>query len=51
MNAEIDRIAEVASGVAQIVDDQRQSRGQRQRHADDDERERGSERCARKPAQ
>src|SRR4029079_1962476 len=38
-------------GVAQVAHDQRQSRGQRQCHADDDEREHGGEGGARKPAQ
>ena len=51
MDAEIDSVAEVAGGVAQVADDQSESCGQRQGHADDDEGERGGEGRARKPAQ
>ncbi len=51
MNGEVDGIAEVAGGDAQVVDHQRQPGGQRQRDADDDEREQGGERRARQPAE
>ena len=51
MHGEVDGVAEVAGGGAQVVDHERESRGQGQRHADDDEREHGGERRARQPAQ
>ena len=35
MDGEVDGVAQVAGGVAQVVDDQRESGGQRQRHTDD----------------
>ena len=51
MDGEVDGIAQVAGGGAQVVDEQREPGGQRERDADDHQREQRGQRRARQPAQ